>query len=61
MKKNKNRITQEDILKMYRAEQRNRELEDENGWKSKNKAYRAKTDYSRKPKHKGKDWNADDL
>lgn len=60
-KKSKDKITIEDILKLYRAEERTRELEDENGWKAKNKAYNVKTDYTRKPKHKGKNRFDDEI
>jgi hypothetical protein len=42
-----------DYIKANRRASREFELENENGWKSKNRAHKTAKDFSRKPKHKG--------
>lgn len=46
------KMTQEQILTVYKKASREMELENSTGWTAKNKVHKSSKDYSRKAKHK---------
>jgi len=46
------KITQKEILNVYKKTSREIELENSTGWVSKHKVHKSVKDYNRKPKHK---------
>ena len=46
------KVTQEEVLKIYKSASREMELENATGWVAKHKVHKSEKDYNRKPKHK---------
>ena len=46
------KITQDQILTVYKRSSREMELENSTGWVSKHKVHKSSKDYKRNPKHK---------
>lgn len=46
------KVTQDQILTVYKKASREMELENATGWVAKHKVHKSEKDYNRKPKHK---------